>query len=257
MTRTIIAVFSICIAAGVSAAEFEDLGRTNAGGITVPSDRFPAPVVQAASKPLPSQPFSEECKATIVEAYVEQESAYLNVHSETYGKLDGELRWSKWSGKDYSISVYIEDQKDGRSVSYTGKFPAADVGKCQIQLKRKTEAACRYSSYDMGIEDFAAFIGGAAGKTKKIKPETKMTDLEVAQIKAFLKDEGSVGDLIDMTDDHYVSKTPLTLPTGEGLTYYGAYGGDNTFGSFFKEGTTTVRGSNGDTDICIAYPADR
>ncbi len=198
---------------------------------------------------------TKQCEKALKTQAVQAEAAKLKADGEVFTKLRGDVQLSYSPVKpDMVVRVIVEDRTDGRFASYRAKVLKTDALQCKIPIVRSGEG-CRYSADD-GPKSLNKIKGISFKNGKTIKPEDSLTELEQQQIRAVLVygDEGaSVPELIRQTDDGELSTGNLTLPAGRKLTYYGAYGGDNPYGTFFEEGTATVAGDNGDGSICIQY----
>lgn len=200
---------------------------------------------------------TDACETSLKDFAIRAETDLLSAMGETLAsKLEAEVYLSYWPLKeDVAIGVNVEDKADGRYVRYRASVLKSDAMSCRITLERATKSACRYSSAD-GIDGLLSIPAMSYLKGEKITPETKLTSLQSDQIRAFLGGnglEGSVKEMITDTDDGYLTTGTLTLPSGKKLAYYGAYGGDNPFGIFFKQGSTIVAGDNSDGSICLNY----
>lgn len=209
----------------------------------------------AFAEPLKDVELTTACENTLIDFAVKAEYSFLTAKGETLAsKLEGVVYTSYWPAKeDMNVSVQVEDKADGRYVNYRATVLKTDALACKINLKRADDTACRYSTGD-GPEGLNEIKGLKFVDGENIKPETKLTKLQFAQVKAFLGNNGSddtVKEMIEGTDDGELSTGTLTLPNGKVLSYFGAYGGDNPFGIFFEQGTTNVAGENGDGSVCI------
>jgi hypothetical protein len=209
----------------------------------------------AFAAPIRDVELTTACENTLIDFAVKAEYKFLADQGETLAsKLEGVVYTSYWPAKeDMSVSVQVEDKADGRYVNYRAKVLKVDALACKINVKRDASTACRYSTGD-GPEGLNEIKGLKFVDGEKIAADAKLTKLQAEQIKAFLGNNGSddnVKELIEGTDDSYLSTGTLTLPNGKVLSYLGAYGGDNPFGIFFEQGTTKVAGENGDGSVCI------
>lgn len=196
------------------------------------------------------------CEAELQERAAAEETAYLKNTNQTLAShLKAEAYLSYWPAKeDATVGVLVEDPADGRYVYYSAKVLKTDIAACKIKLRRDDTSACRYSSDD-GPEGLLSIKGMSYAQGEMITPDQTFSDLLANQVRAFLGELYSsidASELIRSTDDQELSSGTLTLPDSRKLSYFGAYGGDNPFGIFFIEGTTTVAGDNGDGSVCIS-----
>lgn len=194
------------------------------------------------------------CEESLKEYALNAEYNYLAQKGETLAsKLEAEVMTSYWPAEaDMVVSVRVEDKADGRYVSYRAKVSKVDALACKIKVKRSNSTACRYSTGE-GPDGLNEINGLKFVDGKTLSAKSDLSDLEKAQIKAFLGNDSNepVEQLIENTDDGELSTGTLTLPSGKVLSYFGAYGGDNPFGIFFVKGTTRVAGDNSDGSVCI------
>ncbi len=201
---------------------------------------------------------SKECKTKLSEEVLSSETAYLAATGETIAhKLKADVQINYWPARDsVNIVVHAEDPADGRSVAYTATVLKTEARVCEnIKLVRKTAGACRYSRHQ-GPESLTEIkeLRFKAGQT--IDGRDQISAVVEAQLRQLLDGQDgleTIGALIDATDDHEVSTATVTLPDGKVLDYYGAYGGDNPYGAFFKTGENVKVGSNNDGSVCIGY----
>jgi hypothetical protein len=208
----------------------------------------------AFADPLREVDLTTACEDSLKAFATKAEYDYLAAKGEKLvGELEAVVYTSYWPAKeDMNVSVQVEDKTEGRYVNYRATVLKTDAVACKINVKRADDTACRYSTGD-GPEGLNEIKGLKFVDGENIKPDAKLTKLQAAQVKAFLGNgsDDSVKDLIEGTDDSYLSTGTLTLPNGKVLSYFGAYGGDNPFGIFFEQGTTNVAGENGDGSVCI------
>lgn len=195
------------------------------------------------------------CENTLKEFATKAEYSYLAAKGETLAStLEAVVYTSYWPAKeDMNISVQVEDKADGRYVNYRAKVLKTDAVACKINVKRADDTACRYSTGD-GPDGLNEIKGLKFVSGENITPETKLTKIQFAQIKAFLGNNGqddTVKEMIEGTDDGELSTGTLTLPNGKVLSYFGAYGGDNPYGIYFEQDTTNAAGENSDGSVCI------
>lgn len=215
-------------------------------------------VSSSAFAALENVKLTKDCSAKLEEEVRRSETAYLKANGEELAsEITATAGLSYWPARpEATVSVLAEDELDGRYVRWFAKVSKEDVRQCRnIQLVRRTEAACRYSRSE-GPDSLTEIKGFSFKSGRDIKANTRLTAIEEAQIRAFLDGEksgASVAELINDTDDNELSTAQVTLPDGKKLDYFGAYGGDNPFGTFFVSGTTQVAGDNSDGSICIKY----
>lgn len=201
---------------------------------------------------------SKECKAQLKKDILAKEAAFLAAAGETLaGPLTADVGVNYWPKRqDASVFVRVEEEVDGRTVSYGAKALKTDIRACKnINLVRRTELACRYSRFE-GPDSLTEIKGITFKSGRTIKPNSRLNKVEEQQIQTWLDSEktgASLAELIKSTDEGELSSATVTLPDGKVLDYYGAYGGDNPYGIFYVEGTMEVAGDNGDGSICIKY----
>ncbi|MGE4133880.1 MAG: hypothetical protein AB7F86_19750 [Bdellovibrionales bacterium] len=198
------------------------------------------------------------CKNTLETQALNKETAHLSAAGEVLAsKLEARATLSYWpEAKDVAVGVMVEDPADGRYVRYRAKVLKTELAACQIQLERQAHTACRYSRAG-GPDSLTEIPGFQYQEGRTIRAQDPMSSLEIDQVHRALSDdnaapiEAEVRQMIQDTDDGEVTTGTVILPSGSRLTYVGAYGGDNPYGTFFKEGTVQVAGSDSDSDICI------
>lgn len=198
---------------------------------------------------------TDACKASLEKFALEAETKFLAAKGEALAsKLEAEAYTGYWPEKaDMTVSVSVEDKADGRGVRYSAKVLKTDALQCKIKLERREDSYCRYSTAD-GAEGLNEIAGLKMVFGKNIEADAKLTKLQADQIRLFLGNNGgddSVKEMIEHTDDGYLTTGTVTYKSGRKLTYYGAYGGDNPVGIFFNEGTMEVVGENGDGSVCL------
>lgn len=209
----------------------------------------------AFAAPLREVDLTTACEESLKDFALKAEYDYLAAKGEALAsKLEAVVYTSYWPAKeDMAVSVHVEDKADGRYVNYRAKVLKTDAVACKIKVKRADDTACRYSTGD-GPDGLNEIKGLKFVDGKDIPADAQLSELENAQILKFLGNEGgkeTVKELIEATDDGELSTGTLTLPNGQELTYFGAYGGDNPYGIFFQAGTTKAAGDNGDGSVCI------
>lgn len=198
---------------------------------------------------------SEKCKSSLKAKALKLETARLAADGEELvSALVSNVHFNYWPKQDTAnVLVVLEDEADGRLAVYGAKVLKTDAAKCAIPIVRRDKSSCRYSVGN-GPESLNEITGLKFVSGTDIKPTTKLTALQKEQITIMAggnEDGLTIPELIKQTDDGELSTGTLTLPNGRNLTYLGAYGGDNPFGTFFKSGTAQVAGTNSDDSVCI------
>jgi hypothetical protein len=202
---------------------------------------------------------TKACEKQLKETYLKIESDYLAAKGEALaGPLKATVSSSYWPDRpDMNLGVRIEEEIDGRYVSYGAKVSKDDARACRnLSFTRRDKSACRYSRSE-GPASLTEIRGLAFREGRAIKPGSRLSKIEEQQIRAFLGGEdnknSTIKELIESTDDQELSTAKVTLPDGTELDYFGAYGGDNPFGIFFVAGSTDKAGENSDGSVCISY----
>lgn len=154
-----------------------------------------------------------------------------------------------------TVVVMLEDEVDGRYVRYSQETSKENVRACRVQLTRRDHSSCRYSRGN-GPESLNEIAGVHFSEGGVIRAGARLNALQKSQIRLFLdpknySPEASTDELIKQTEDQYLSTGAVVISSGLRLTYYGAYGGGNPFGTFFSEGTVQVAGTSSDGSVCI------
>lgn len=200
----------------------------------------------------------KDCEVSLENHVLDLESTHLAATGQKLASpLTSELFMSYYPHKpEVSIGVVIEEPIEGRRVTYGIKVLKKDALKCQVSFTKETrreKTACRYSRTD-GPGSMTEIPGITMTEGSRLEHDGTFTELQKKQIVAFLGKDGTQGnpaDLVAETDDQYLTTGEFTLPDGSKLEYFGAYGGDNPFGAFFKKGTTKQVGENSDGFVCI------
>ncbi len=187
---------------------------------------------------------------------IQRETEFLQARGETLASPFEASVYNRirTQGDEVHLVVVLEDPADGRWVRYELRTHSAALAECKVAPSRMSKSACRYSR-DTGPEALNQIKGLSFLAAEDLKPDAKLTSLQESQIRIFLEDSASasasIREWIKQTDDQRLSTGKVTLPSGIRLTYYGAYGGENSFGIFFLEGTLHVAGKNSDAFVCL------
>lgn len=194
---------------------------------------------------------SEICEQTLQKNLLRQASAVIG-----YQLNADNVEYSMWyNAPKGKLNLSITSLEDGAHFSFDAVATEQQVKSCSLQPVYDARNSCRYSNYseiDLDQIDKLVF-----GMSLDIKNDKKLNNTQKEQIRDLLQYDDqavSLNDLIADTDDGEVIYQPVTLPTGQELDYYKAYGGDNPFGIFYYQGTLDVAGTNSDGSICISFP---
>lgn len=198
-----------------------------------------------------TEDLSKECKTQLKTEMLQQVKAQTGLELK---EENIEFRIALSSKKD---NLYLEftDRNNGAYLTFSDSVTESDLSSCNIQPVLKIEDSCRYSNY--GEKDFDEIENMIVSNDSVIVDDQNLNSTQIDQLMKLLAYDDStipLNELIANTDDGEVLYSLVTLPDGQKLDYYKAYGGDNAFGVFYYRDTSELAGTNSDGSFCILFP---